>query len=88
MKLKKSIAALKIILFISFTGCASVDEKSQDSGKSVISNTEKQLRKPPANKPTLNNMRLQEYAKYRNGQNAQRQNREVLVDNYIRGLGF
>ena len=87
MNTKKFKTALKIIFFISFTGCVAVDEKNQDSDKSVISNIEKQLRKPPANKPAPNNMRLQDYAKYRNGQDAQRQNREVLVDNFIRGLG-
>ena len=76
-----------IIFFISFTGCVAVDEKNQGSEKSVISNIEKQLRKSPARKPPPDNMRLQDYAKYRNGQNAQRQNREVLVDNFIRGLG-
>ena len=87
MNTKNFITALKIIFFISFTGCVAVDEKNQGSDKSVISNIEKQLRKPPASKPTPNNMRLQDYAKYRSGQNAQRQNREVLVDNFIRGLG-
>ena len=87
MNTKKFITALKIIFFIAFTGCVAVDEKNQGSDKSVISNIEKQLRKPPARKPAPNNMRLQDYAKYRNGQNAQRQNREVFVDNFIRGLG-
>ena len=87
MNMKKFIIALKIIFFISFTGCVSVDEKNQDSDKSVISNIEKQLRKSPASKPVPNSMNLQDYAKYRNGQNAQRQNREVFVDNFIRGLG-
>ena len=85
--MKKFTIALKIIFCISFTGCVSVDEKNQDSDKSVITNIEKQLRKPPARKPAPNNMRLQDYAKYRNGQNAQRQNREIFVDNFIRGLG-
>ena len=87
MNTKKFKTALKIIFFIFFAGCVAVDEKNQDSDKSVISNIEKQLRKPPASKPATNNMRLQDYAKYRNGQDAQRQNREVLVDNFIRGLG-
>ena len=87
LNMKNFITALKIIFFISFTGCVAVDEKNQGSEKSVISNIEKQLRKPPARKPPPDNMRLQDYAKYRNGQNAQRQNREVLVDNFIRGLG-
>ena len=87
MNMKKFTIALKIIFCISFTGCVSVDEKNQDSDKSVITNIEKQLRKPPASKSAPNNMRLQDYAKYRNGQDAQRQNREVLVDNFIRGLG-
>ena len=87
LNMKNFIIALKIIFFISFTGCVAVDEKNQGSDKSVISNIEKQLRKPPARKPPPDNMRLQDYAKYRNGQNAQRQNREVLVDNFIRGLG-
>ena len=87
MNTKKFITALKIIFFISFTGCVAVDEKNQDSDQSVISNTEKQLRKSPASKPAPNNMRLQDYAKYRDGQNAQRQNLEVLVDNFIRVLG-
>ena len=87
MNTKKFKTALKIIFFIFFAGCVAVDEKNQDSDKSVISNTEKQLRKSPASKPVPNNMNLQDYAKYRNGQNAQRQNREVFVDNFIRGLG-
>ena len=87
MNTKKFKTALKIIFFIFFAGCVAVDEKNQDSDKSVISNIEKQLRKPPASKPAHNNMRLQDYAKYRNGQDTQRQNREVLVDNFIRGLG-
>ena len=87
MNTKKFIKALSIIFFISFTGCVAVDEKNQDSDKSVISNIERQLRKSPTSKPVPNNMNLQDYAKYRNGQNAQRQNREVLVDNFIRGLG-
>ena len=87
MNTKKFITALKIIFFISFTGCAAVDEKDQGSDKSVISNIEQQLRKPPARKRSTTNMRLQDYAKYRSGQNAQRQNREVFVDNFIRGLG-
>ena len=87
MNTKKFITALKIIFFISFTGCVAVDEKNQDSDKSVISNIERQLRKSPTSKSVPNNMNLQDYAKYRNGQNAQRQNREVLVDNFIRGLG-
>ena len=88
MNTKKFKTALKIIFFIFFAGCVAVDEKNQVSDKSVISNIEKQLRKPPADKPAPNNMRLQDYAKYRNGQDAQRQNREVLVDNFIRGLGI
>ena len=87
MNTKKFKTSLKIIFFIFFAGCVAVDEKNQVSDKSVISNIEKQLRKPPANKPAPSNMRLQDYAKYRNGQDAQRQNREVLVDNFIRGLG-
>ena len=87
MNTKKFIKALSIIFFISFTGCVAVDEKNQDSDKSVISNIERQLRKSPTSKPVPNNMNLLDYAKYRNGQNAQRQNREVLVDNFIRGLG-
>ena len=87
MNTKKFITALKIIFCISFTGCVAVDEKNQDSDKSVISNIEKQFRKSPAIKTVPNNMNLQDYAKYRNGQNAQRQNREVFVDNFIRGLG-
>ena len=87
MNTKNFITALKVIFFISFTGCVAVDEKNQDSDKSVISNIERQLRKSPTSKPVPNNMNLQDYAKYRNGQNAQRQNREVLVDNFIRGLG-
>ena len=87
MNTKNFIIALIIIFCISFTGCVSVDEKNQDSDKSVITNIEKQLRKSPASKPVPNSMNLQDYAKYRNGQNAQRQNREVFVDNFIRGLG-
>ena len=87
MNTKKFKTSLKIIFFIFFAGCVAVDEKNQVSDKSVISNIEKQLRKPPANKPAPSNMRLQDYAKYRNDQDAQRQNREVLVDNFIRGLG-
>ena len=80
------MTTLNLIFFVFATGCVAVDKEDKKSHKSVISNTETQLRKPPAKKPSSNNMRLQEYAKYRNSVNAQRQNREVFVDNFIRGL--
>tara|TARA_Y100000766_G_C18477496_1_gene398309 strand:+ start:253 stop:522 length:270 start_codon:yes stop_codon:yes gene_type:complete len=84
--MKHNITVLKVIFVICFTGCVAVDEKNQEIHKSVISNTEKQLRKPSTSKPASTNMKLQDYAIYRNGENAQRENREVLVDNFIRGL--
>tara|TARA_B100000579_G_C22708914_1_gene793550 strand:- start:30 stop:299 length:270 start_codon:yes stop_codon:yes gene_type:complete len=85
--MKKVITALKVIFVICFTGCVAVDEKIQSVNKSVFSNTENQLRKPPISSPAPTNMKLQDYAIYRNGENAKRENREVLVDNFIRGLG-
>ena len=80
------MTALNIIFFIFATGCIAVDKEDKKSDNSVISNTETQLRKPPAKKPSSSNMRLQDYAKYRNSVNAQQQKREVFVDNFIRGL--
>ena len=93
IKMKNNITVLKVIFVICFTGCVAVDEENQEIHKSVISNTEKQLRKPSTSKPSTSkpastNMKLQDYAIYRNGENAQRENREVLVDNFIRGLAI
>ena len=85
--MKKITTALKVMFVICFTGCVAVDQKNQDFFKSVISNTENQLRKPPTSNPASTKMNLQDYAIYRNGENAQRENREVLVDNFVRGLG-
>ena len=87
MNMKKIITALKVIIVVCLTGCVAVDEKNQDFYKSVISITENQLRNPPTSTPASTNMKLQDYAIYRKGANTQRENREVLVDNFIRGLG-
>ena len=87
MKKKKIITVLRVIFVICFSGCVAIDEKNQGFNKSVISNIDNQVRKPFTRSSASTNMKLEDYAIYRRGGTAQRENREVLVDNFIRGLG-
>lgn len=91
MNMKKVITTtLLVVLAISITDCAAPYKQDKNTQKSEITMTEKVLNSgflKNSNAQPTKNMRIEEYAKYRSLNSAQRQNREVLVDNFIRGLG-
>ena len=91
MNMKKVITTtLLVVLAISITDCAAPYKQDKNTQKSEITMTEKVLNTgflKNSNAQPTKNMRIEEYAKYRSLNSAQRQNREVLVDNFIRGLG-
>ena len=91
MNMKKVITTtLLVVLAISITDCAAPYKQDKNTQKSEMTMTEKLLKNgvlKKANAKPAKNMRIEEYAKYRSLNSAQRQNREVLVDNFIRGLG-
>ena len=91
MNMKKVITTtLLVVLAITITDCAAPYKQDKNTQKSEITMTEKVLNSgflKNSNAQPTKNMRIEEYAKYRSLNSAQRQNREVLVDNFIRGLG-
>ena len=91
MNMKKVITTtLLVVLAISITDCAAPYKQDKNTQKSEMTMTEKVLNSgflKNSNAQPTKNMRIEEYAKYRSLNSAQRQNREVLVDNFIRGLG-
>ena len=91
MDMKKVITtSLLVVLAFSITDCAAPYKQDKNTQKSEMTMTEKVLIRgvlKNSNAQSANNMRIEEYAKYRSLNSAQRQNREVLVDNFIRGLG-
>ena len=91
MNMKKVITTtLLVVLAITITDCAAPYKQDKNTQKSEITMTEKVLNTgflKNSNAQPTKNMRIEEYAKYRSLNSAQRQNREVLVDNFIRGLG-
>ena len=80
---------LTLLLLICLTGCSAQQMQEENLRQSTISLSEQLLYENVLNgtraRPTKN-MRLEDYAKYRNANSAQRENRGVLVDNFIRGL--
>ena len=91
MTMKKVITkTLLVILSISISDCAAPYKQDKNTQKPEMTMTEKVLDSSVlrnSNAQPTKNMRIEEYAKYRSLNSAQRQNREVLVDNFIRGLG-
>ena len=92
MKMKKVLTTtLLLILTISIADCAAPYNQDKNTQKSEMTMTEKVLKSgvlKNSNTQPAKSMRIEEYAKYRNLNSRQRQNREVLVDNFIRGLGI
>ena len=91
MNTKKVITtSFLIVLAFSITDCAAPYKQDKNTQKSEMTMTERVLNRgvlKNSNAQPAKNMRIEEYAKYRSLNSAQRQNREVLVDNFIRGLG-
>ena len=89
MKKLLTTASLMIAI-ISLTDCAAPLNKEENTQKPAVTESEKLLQSgalKSRSRAPVKKMRIEEYAKYRNLNSAQRQNREVLVDNFIRGLG-
>ena len=90
MKKLLTTASLMIVI-ISLADCAAPQKKEENAQKPAVTESEKLLQSGALKNGSVElvkTMRIEEYAKYRNLNSAQRQNREVLVDNFIRGLGI
>ena len=84
-------AASLMIVIISLADCAAPHKKEENAQKTAVTESEKLLQSGALKNESVEpvkKMRIEEYAKYRNLNSAQRDNREVLVDNFIRGLGI
>ena len=80
-----------MMVIISLPDCAAPHKQDDNLQKPEMTMAEKLLQTDApeeTNERAVKNMQIEEYAKYRNLNSAQRQNREILVDNFIRGLGI
>ena len=85
------LKVLTLLIPIYLTGCSVQQVQEENLRRSTISLSEQLLSENVSNKAqaeTIKNMRLEDYAKYRNANSAQRESRGVLVDNFIRGLSI
>ena len=85
------LKVLTLLIPIYLTDCSVQQVQEENLRRSTLSLSEQLLSENVSNKtqaePTKN-MRLEDYAKYRNANSAQRESRGVLVDNFIRGLSI
>ena len=85
------LKVLTLLIPIYLTGCSVQQVQEGNLRRSTISLSEQLLSENVSNKTQaqpIKNMRLEDYAKYRNVNSAQRESRGVLVDNFIRGLSI
>ena len=85
------LKVLTLLIPIYLTGCSIQQVQEEKLRRSTISLSEQLLSENVSNKTQaepVKNMRLEDYAKYRNADSAQRESRGVLVDNFIRGLSI
>ena len=83
--------AIPLLLMIILTGCSTPQLQDDELRQSTISRSEQLLRGKIPNetrKQPIKKMRLEDYAKYRNANSAQRESRGIFVDNFVRGLGI
>ena len=82
---------LTLLLPICLTSCSAQQIQDENLRQSTKSLSEQLLHENVSNgtrAQPIKSMRLEDYAKYRNANSAQRENRGVLVDNFIRGLSI
>ena len=85
------LKVLTLLIPIYLTGCSVQQVQEENLRRSTVSLSEQLLSENVSNKAqaeTIKNMRLEDFAKYRNANSAQRESRGVLVDNFIRGLSI
>ena len=85
------LKVLTLLIPIYLTGCSVQQVQEENLRRSTVSLSEQLLSENVSNKTQaepIKNMRLEDYAKYRNANSAQRESRGVLVDNFIRGLSI
>ena len=85
------LKVLTLLIPIYLTGCSIQQVQEEKLRRSTISLSEQLLSENVSDKTQaepIKNMRLEDYAKYRNANSAQRESRGVLVDNFIRGLSI
>ena len=85
------LKVLILLIPIYLTGCSVQQVQEENVRQSTISLSEQLLSENVSNKTQaqpIKNMRLEDYANYRNAHSAQREGRGVLVDNFIRGLSI
>ena len=85
------LKVLTLLLPICLTGCSVQQIQEENLQRSTTSLSEQLLRENVSNNTQaqpIENMRLEDYAKYRSANSAQRESRGVLVDNFIRGLSI
>ena len=85
------LKVLTLLIPFYLTGCSVQQVQEESLRQSTISLSEQLLSENVSNKTQaqpIKNMRLEDYANYRNTNSAQRESRGVLVDNFIRGLSI
>ena len=85
------LKVLTLLIPIYLAGCSVQQVQEENLRRSKISLSEQLLSENVSNKTQagpIKNMRLEDYAKYRNANSAQRESRGVFVDNFTRGLSI